>query len=103
MKICKRICRYVANHKVRVNYAAVLPPQGGYARSVVFRGAQRLCAVGAEDQCAFSSGGNNFLRVTDLKAYPLSGGYPVVQKRVELALNPSVFMVELARIELAAS
>ena len=46
---------------------------GRLCKVCCFRGAQRLCAVGAEDQCAFSSGGNNALPVTDLKTSPLPG------------------------------
>jgi hypothetical protein len=71
MKICKLICCYVANRGSRKLCGGFRPPQGGYARSAVFRVAQRLCAVGAEDQCAFSSCGNNALLVTDLKTSPL--------------------------------
>ncbi len=63
-----------------------------------------MFAVGAEDQCAFSPGGNNFLRVSESESGPVIGvAFRAVKKRVKLALNPSLFMVELARIELAAS
>jgi hypothetical protein len=82
------------------------PPQGSYACSVVFRGAQRALAVGAGDRCAFSPGRNNFLLVT----VPIN--FPVIRVAIQVAknnkgastqLNPFLFLVELARIELAAS
>ena len=79
-------------------------PQGGYSGSVVFRGAPQVLKSARRDSCAYSSGGNNVLPVTE----PVLGPYRVderaVQKKgVELMLNPLIFMVELARIELAAS
>jgi hypothetical protein len=72
MKICKIICGCVANHRSR-NYSAALAVAGRLPGWCCVPWRPTVFAVGAEDQCAFSPGGNNFLRVTDLEANPLSG------------------------------
>ena len=82
------------------------PSQGSYASSVMFRGARHALAVGAGDRCAFSPGRNNFLQVTVLIHFPvIRGAIPRARnnKGASTQLDPLLFLVELARIELAAS